>query len=95
VDEKGNLTVRSLYLVTILQGLYSIVTTILTLHGLHLIYCHRIAACPELDGVQNESINGETDTTYDRLQNQTYDTIDVLVAGHVALPLLITIEEAE
>jgi hypothetical protein len=95
VDEKGNLTVRSLHLVTILQGLHSIVTTILTLHGLHLVHSHRIAACPELDSVQNESINGETDTTYDRLQNQTYDTIDVLVAGHVALPLLITIEEAE
>jgi hypothetical protein len=95
VNEESNLTVGSLHLVTILQGLYSIVTAVLTLHGLHLVYSHRIAACPELDGVEYYSVYEEAYATYDRLKNQTHDTVNVLVAGHVALPLLVFIEETE
>jgi hypothetical protein len=95
MDEEGLLASGRLHLVAVLQSLDSIVAAVLSHHGLHLTSSHRIAACPELDGVENDRVNEEADTTHDGLEDKAYDTIDILVAGHVALPLLILVEEAE
>jgi hypothetical protein len=89
VDEVSNLTSRSLDLITVFQGGNGIVATVLTqdLLGSTDVRSYGVAARPELDGVEYEDVNELANTTNDGYQEETYDGVNELAAGHVVLPV--------
>ena len=82
MDEVGNLASRSFDFITILQGGYCIVATILThyLLGLaNVIGCNRVVTRPELDAVQHEEVRKEAEHLIALAvrERDNYETVEV------------------
>ena len=94
MDEVGNLASRSFDFITILQGGYCIVATILTHYLLGLadvIGCNRVVTRPELNAVQHQDIGQRAKCTCDGNEDKASNGIDILVVCHVILPANILI----
>ena len=93
MNEQGDFAVGSRDLIAVAGGLHEVGAAVAAHHFLHSN--QRIAATPELNRVQDNSINGDANRSYNGLQNQADDTVDNLGARHVALPFLILVKEGE